>query len=108
MIEIISASRCTDCNICVKVCPANVFEAAEGGHPVIARQNDCQTCFLCEIYCPADALYVSPIADGPVGVTESQVEAQGLFGSYARELHWNEGRAGGTEQDPTRELRNFL
>jgi NAD-dependent dihydropyrimidine dehydrogenase PreA subunit len=50
-IEIIDAERCTSCDICVNVCPTNVFDKTDG-IPVIARQNDCQTCFLCELYCP--------------------------------------------------------
>lgn len=108
MIEVVSPTRCTGCDICVTACPANVFDAVAGGLPVIARQHDCQTCFLCEIYCPADALYVSPVADGPTGVTDSEVSSKGLFGSYARALGWRRGRVGGTGQDPTIELRNFL
>lgn len=108
MIEIVSASRCTGCDICVKACPANVFDAVRGGAPVIARQRDCQTCFLCEIYCPADALYVAPIAEGPVGTTEAEVDATGLWGGYARGLGWQRGRAGGAELDPTVHLRGFL
>ena len=51
MIELISAERCTACNICVSACPTNVFEAVPGGLPRIARQDDCQTCFMCELYC---------------------------------------------------------
>ena len=51
MIEIIDPERCTACNICVTACPTNVFDKTEG-LPVIARQADCQTCFLCELYCP--------------------------------------------------------
>ena len=58
MIELIVAERCTSCGECVKVCPSNVFEARPEGPPVIARLADCQTCFLCELYCKADALYV--------------------------------------------------
>lgn len=27
---------------------------------VIAYGQDCQTCFLCEIYCPVSAIYVDP------------------------------------------------
>ena len=34
-------------DICVNVCPTNVSDKTDG-IPVIARQNDCQTCFLCE------------------------------------------------------------
>jgi NAD-dependent dihydropyrimidine dehydrogenase PreA subunit len=108
MIEVVAAARCTDCNICVKACPANVFDAVPGGHPVIARQDDCQTCFLCEIYCPVDALFVSPMADGPTGITEAVVTERGLFGAYARELGWKRGRAGGADQDPTFHIRQFL
>lgn len=108
MIEIISASRCTACNVCVRACPANVFDIVPDAPPRIARQDDCQTCFLCEIYCPVDALYVAPHAEGPTRISEAQVEAAGQFGSYARALGWSKGRAGGAEADTTRELRNWL
>lgn len=105
MIEIVSARRCVACDICVKVCPANVFDATPGAAPVIARQADCQTCFLCEIYCPTDALYVAPGAEGPTAVDEAEIEAAGLFGSYARALGWRRGKPGGAESDPTFRLR---
>ncbi|TCR71778.1 ferredoxin family protein [Rhizobium sp. BK376] len=104
MIEIVSEARCIECDICVKVCPANVFDATDTV-PVIARQDDCQTCYLCEIYCPTDALYVAEQADGPTGIRESEVEERGLFGIYARELGWKRGKPGGTEYDPTHRLR---
>ena len=48
MIEVIHDERCIDCDRCVDVCPTNVFDADKDDHPVIARQSDCQTCFLCE------------------------------------------------------------
>ena len=105
MIEIVSACRCTACDVCVKVCPANVFDARPDAAPVIARQADCQTCFLCEIYCPTDALYVAPDAERPSAVIEAEIEAAGLFGSYARALGWRRGKPGGTESDPTFRLR---
>ena len=105
MIEIVSARRCIACDICVKACPANVFDAMPQAAPLIARQADCQTCFLCEIYCPTDALYVAPNAEGPSPVKEPEIEAAGLFGSYARALGWRRGKPGGTEHDPTFRLR---
>lgn len=105
MIEIVSESRCIACDICVKACPANVFDAVRKQAPVIARQEDCQTCFLCEIYCPTDALYVAPNAEAPTGVTEAEVEAAGLFGSYTRGLGWRRGKPGGSENDPTFRIR---
>lgn len=91
MIELISTSRCTACNICVTACPTNVFDAVKGSIPIIARQEDCQTCFMCEVWCPYDALYVSPNADGPVEVTEAQLELAGAFGSYRQAVGWAEG-----------------
>lgn len=105
MIEIVSARRCIGCDLCVAVCPANVFAAIPDAPPAIARQADCQTCFLCEIYCPTDALYVAPDAEAPTAITEAEVEAAGLFGSYARALGWRRGRPGGAENDPTFRLR---
>ena len=106
MIEIVSAARCIECDICVKVCPANVFDPVPDAAPAIARQSDCQTCFLCEIYCPTDALYVAPNAEGPTPVSEAEIEAQGLFGSYARALGWRRGKPGGADKDPTFRLRD--
>ena len=35
MIEIVSLARCTACNICVRVCPANVFEIVPDALTVI-------------------------------------------------------------------------
>ncbi len=108
MIEIVSLSRCTACNVCVRICPANVFDIVPDAAPRIARQNDCQTCFMCEIYCPVDALYVAPHAEGPTGILEAAVEAAGLFGTYSRALGWTRGQAGGAEADTTRLLRGDL
>jgi NAD-dependent dihydropyrimidine dehydrogenase PreA subunit len=105
MIEIVSSERCIACDICIKACPANVFDPVRGKPPVIARQSDCQTCFLCEIYCPADALYVAPCAEGPTGANEAEIEAAGLFGSYSRALGWRRGKPGGSDKDPTFRIR---
>lgn len=95
MIEVISGERCIDCNLCVKVCPTNVFDAVEGDHPVIARQGDCQTCFLCEAYCPVDAMFVAPTTD-PVAAgsnlrDERYLAGAGLLGRYRRDLGWRPG-----------------
>jgi NAD-dependent dihydropyrimidine dehydrogenase PreA subunit len=87
MIELVSASRCITCNKCVQVCPMNVFEAVKDAPPIIARQEDCQTCFMCELYCPVDALYVAPDTDRVSRVSEQRVTADGLLGSY-RQNGW--------------------
>jgi len=92
MIELVSDSRCVQCDICVEVCPTNVFDPVPGGAPVIARFDDCQTCFLCEAYCPADALYVAANATGHVEVSEEDLIAKGLLGAYRHDLGWGQGR----------------
>lgn len=89
MIEFISPNRCIACNLCLRVCPTNVFdEAGESGIPVIARQHDCQTCFMCEAYCPVDALYVAPFAEEARAVEESTLIAAKLLGSYRSAIGW--------------------
>lgn len=93
MIEILSESRCTGCNICVRACPTNVFEAVEGGIPRIARQDDCQTCFMCELYCPVDALFVAPQADAVVAIDEARLPNGARLGSYREALGWGPGRS---------------
>jgi NAD-dependent dihydropyrimidine dehydrogenase PreA subunit len=92
MIELVSASRCTGCNICVAACPTNVFEAVPGGAPRIARQQDCQTCYMCEAWCPEDALFVAPQADASVPVQEGALVESDLLGSYRASLGWGRGR----------------
>lgn len=92
MIEIVSESKCIQCNLCVSVCPTNVFDKIEDGIPVIARQSDCQTCFMCELYCPTDALYVSPNPDQAIQPSEEDLERLGLLGGYKEKVGWGPGR----------------
>ena len=99
MIELVSDERCVGCDICVKVCPTNVFEAVAGQAPVIARQEDCQTCFMCELYCPTDALFVAPDADANVTVSEAELSQRGALGSYRAAVGWGPGRKPGAQQD---------
>lgn len=91
MIELVSESRCIKCNICVSACPTNVFDKVPDGPPRIARKSDCQTCFMCELYCPADALFVAPQADESVSVDEETLTEAKLLGGYRKTLGWNPG-----------------
>ncbi|MEI7027095.1 ferredoxin family protein [Paenibacillus sp. y28] len=92
MIEVVSRDRCVGCSMCVRVCPTNVFDSGPDNIPLIARQEDCQTCFICEAYCPVDALYVSPYADTAEGVQEEQLLEAGALGSWRETIGWGKGR----------------
>jgi len=90
MIELFVADRCTHCGACVEVCPTNVLERAASGPPVLARVEDCQTCFMCELYCRADAIYVAPDCDRRVAVCVDDVLGSGRLGQYRRHSGWDE------------------
>jgi NAD-dependent dihydropyrimidine dehydrogenase PreA subunit len=93
MIAVLIKERCTQCNACVSVCPTNVFQSVVGDFPVIARQTDCQTCYMCELYCPADALFVSSDCHHPESVNEQEIVASGLLGQFRRDHGWDEWAA---------------
>jgi NAD-dependent dihydropyrimidine dehydrogenase PreA subunit len=103
VIEVVSAERCVTCDLCIKVCPTDVFERGPDGVPVIARQVDCQTCFMCEAYCPTDALYVAPLAgpapEGSDYTDEGMLAAAGDLGAYREVLGWGHGRTPGSRLD---------
>lgn len=108
MIELVSENRCIQCGLCVKVCPTFVFDTDGNGLPVIARQEDCQTCFVCEAHCPADALYVSPFADEKVDVDEDELIASGLLGSWRATVGWGPGRTKLASIDSTEFINRIL
>lgn len=92
VIELISTERCTNCNLCVRVCPTDVFDRTQSGPPRIARQQVCQTCFMCEVHCPEDAMYVAPTRHpaeaGSPHLDEQRLLREGYFGSYRARLGW--------------------
>jgi NAD-dependent dihydropyrimidine dehydrogenase PreA subunit len=107
VIEVVSHERCVACDICVKVCPMDVFERGPDGVPVIARQPDCQTCFMCEAYCPVDALFVAPLSGpAPAGsayTDQAWLDRSNRLGAYRRAIGWGHGRTPGSTAD-----RNFV
>ncbi len=57
--------RCKGCAFCVEYCPKDVLELStefnsKGYHPpIVAKENTCVFCGLCEMLCPEFAIYVT-------------------------------------------------
>lgn len=56
----ITLQHCTGCLRCIEICPLDVLREGPNGLPEIKYQEDCQCCYLCELECPSDAIYVLP------------------------------------------------
>ncbi len=58
----IDQKLCTGCKICVDHCPMDVLRMDEKtGKAYVKYIRDCQSCFLCEIECPEEAIYCMPV-----------------------------------------------
>ena len=61
-VESINTDTCIGCGTCVATCPMDVFRMDDAsGQSKIAYQEDCQICHLCRIYCPVDAITITPV-----------------------------------------------
>lgn len=98
MIEVVIEERCNGCGDCVDACPSDVLRLDAGGKAVIAAQGDCQTCLLCELYCPTDALFVWPQVERIAGITAEQALASGQMGAFRRDHGWGAHAATHTNQ----------
>lgn len=97
MIAHIFADRCNGCNACVAACPTHVLDAGANGVPAIARIDQCQTCFLCELYCDQDAIYVA--ADQRTAEAISPQAARAQLGRLRHDYGWD-----GSDADPLAEF----
>ena len=90
MIAHIFEELCDGCGTCVSACPTHVLDSApNGGPPIIARLDQCQTCFMCELYCDADAIYVGPEQTGPEVVDPEAIRASDVLGQMRRDHLWD-------------------
>ena len=55
---LVDRDLCKLCGICVKLCPADVFDTDESGRPMVARLDQCTMCLFCERHCPDFAVEV--------------------------------------------------
>lgn len=58
MPPIIERTRCTDCRICLRLCPGDCFALDEQERVYLKYADECWHCGACEIECPEDALRV--------------------------------------------------
>ena len=58
-VQAIDYTKCNDCGKCASICPMDVYQKV-GTLCFISCKDDCMTCFLCEIECPTDAIFVGP------------------------------------------------
>ena len=89
MIAHIFEDICNGCNACVSACPTHVLDAGIDGAPVIARLDQCQTCFMCELYCEADAIYVAPDQRVAEIIDPAEIRASGQLGKLRRDYGWD-------------------
>jgi NAD-dependent dihydropyrimidine dehydrogenase PreA subunit len=90
MIANIFEDLCNGCNTCVAACPTHVLDPAlMTGRPFIARLDQCQTCYMCELYCDRDAIYVGADQHKAELIDAEAIRRSGLLGKLRRDYEWD-------------------
>ena len=107
MIAHIFEDLCDGCNACVAVCPTHVLDAGRPV-PVIARLDQCQTCYMCELYCASDAIYVAPDQHEAEAIDVDVIRTSGVLGQIRRDHGWDRPAEQGAHLDHYRHLGPLL
>jgi NAD-dependent dihydropyrimidine dehydrogenase PreA subunit len=59
MIENIDKILCVNCELCIDICPMDVFRRSNG-KVYIAYPGDCCNCVRCANICPTEAIRINP------------------------------------------------
>jgi NAD-dependent dihydropyrimidine dehydrogenase PreA subunit len=60
VIEVLDQSTCTECGVCLLVCPMDVIARDRRGGYVVRHVEDCMSCFACEMECRPGSIRVGP------------------------------------------------
>ena len=52
----IDLTKCTKCGTCIEVCPEEVYDEADDGAPINARDASCTDCGICVEECPEECI----------------------------------------------------
>jgi ferredoxin len=54
-----NSAKCTDCGMCVPICPANAFTIDPVSRKVVFEEDKCIACELCIKICPTHAMEIN-------------------------------------------------
>jgi 2-oxoglutarate ferredoxin oxidoreductase subunit delta len=54
----VNEAWCKKCGVCIAFCPKKVLESDELGQVVVAKQEECIACLICERLCPDYAINI--------------------------------------------------